>query len=948
MLEAVAVTLGLATPFGIAKYNRSNFIANLQLVQARRYQQQNLKMTEAGLHREDIRDLVGLTVSKMDTYLLMSTLLVGLELSMFLEGKVPAAAPHWLSDVYLLSLFGSIFYLLISIVLAVNASNIAQSYTTLLLTHILRLPVGEFVDSAERDKNTISCEAFEHTPEHIFRVPLKEAVQKLLKFAKGVKTSDGEDVKVRERVYTKETTALFDYPLPHMQMYNQTSDHWRSHDAYARVCVSFGTHLLLHAIGYLCLCRRFSAHDTAFMNYGGQVLCVTADVLLIKLDLHLSKIEFFLLSALSVLGPALAFLAAITPYQSIDRLFVPLVFLSHFLWTLFMLRQAQAGRSSGGKKLWDNALPGRFRSVVQLDVLGGLKQELNFAQTKDVDMPNFRWLINMWKDILDQLPNGTSIYPKLRLKAVEERLDLVTKALHLKVPKVRKVPPPDAEWIRKRGAEWIRFEVVGEDDQIIKLVYNLLEGHLMRMEPDDGKNPLLDEIRDVSLLEELMDSLEDQLEAVMKSPAQLAATQHLEARNAMSDGSHSATTGGKTPRTQSSPPLSRVDSSNATMTFQTVRSTRLPTSVNAQCEGTPTINLNAPPRSKISCIDENRAKPPTKLQYVTPSQKALTPGRSKGILAVINGSVFHKKSALQPLLRLPWLVILLGTGVLLLLWLGMFLFHVHQSIVGEEEYGNGTIRRAPDFYMDILQRFQDLQLYIACASDARRFYVADNFGIMTVELASSSDIIDDYTQRRMQCELGDPIRDLTSASNDSVWVLSGNSLVHCTIANKQEAFPIDSRLQGDLEVRAIAIIPTLLHSARSSPPASSYRETTQRERRLDGINFPIDAPPVFFASLRGGTVVRLVLTQRANGTRVFSPHGTVAAQQKPMVSIAAMPLKGAEHYSLMHQFTWLTEDGHVYLSGKRNGFIGTDFTSLCMKGNRAFAIASYSLFEIDL
>ncbi len=45
--------------------------------QARDFQHQNLIVNRVGLYREDIRDLAGLTTSKVNTYLMLNTLQLG-------------------------------------------------------------------------------------------------------------------------------------------------------------------------------------------------------------------------------------------------------------------------------------------------------------------------------------------------------------------------------------------------------------------------------------------------------------------------------------------------------------------------------------------------------------------------------------------------------------------------------------------------------------------------------------------------------------------------------------------------------------------------------------------------------------------------------------------------------------------------------------------------------
>eukprot|EP00439_Symbiodinium_sp_Y106_P027511 s1849_g3.t1 len=58
------------------KYNRKNFMFDKKLKQEREFQEQDMRVAQFRLYREDVRDLVELTVGKMDLYLVSSALLI--------------------------------------------------------------------------------------------------------------------------------------------------------------------------------------------------------------------------------------------------------------------------------------------------------------------------------------------------------------------------------------------------------------------------------------------------------------------------------------------------------------------------------------------------------------------------------------------------------------------------------------------------------------------------------------------------------------------------------------------------------------------------------------------------------------------------------------------------------------------------------------------------------
>ena len=64
-------------------YNRDAFVFERTMIQAMTYQEQNIRIQEASLYREDLRDLFDITVKKMDNYLVINTLMLGFAISLF-------------------------------------------------------------------------------------------------------------------------------------------------------------------------------------------------------------------------------------------------------------------------------------------------------------------------------------------------------------------------------------------------------------------------------------------------------------------------------------------------------------------------------------------------------------------------------------------------------------------------------------------------------------------------------------------------------------------------------------------------------------------------------------------------------------------------------------------------------------------------------------------------
>jgi len=146
MAFAVSAMAGAAALFGgskeLAMYNRKNYFFDNKLRMERDYQIQDMTIEQFALYREDVRDLVELTVGKMDLYLIAAALLVDRTIVMICKQSeaFPPKAPDWAITLNAMSLSSGVFYLLLTLWLAMYASIAAQSFGTRLLTQFVRLP----------------------------------------------------------------------------------------------------------------------------------------------------------------------------------------------------------------------------------------------------------------------------------------------------------------------------------------------------------------------------------------------------------------------------------------------------------------------------------------------------------------------------------------------------------------------------------------------------------------------------------------------------------------------------------------------------------------------------------------------------------------------------------------------------------------------------------------
>eukprot|EP00435_Cladocopium_sp_Y103_P073485 s884_g43.t2 len=144
--EKPPATPGLAlNPFQRCKelfsYNRESYKFDQDQRLEREMLRLEMQVKRFELFREDVRDLVELTVGRMDVYHLVGALFLEFCVTFFCEGRVQASAPPFILALFLLSNACAFVYLLIAVWLSMHASIASHSFGVRLLTRFVRLPI---------------------------------------------------------------------------------------------------------------------------------------------------------------------------------------------------------------------------------------------------------------------------------------------------------------------------------------------------------------------------------------------------------------------------------------------------------------------------------------------------------------------------------------------------------------------------------------------------------------------------------------------------------------------------------------------------------------------------------------------------------------------------------------------------------------------------------------
>eukprot|EP00927_Polykrikos_kofoidii_P078097 TRINITY_DN7496_c0_g3_i1.p1 TRINITY_DN7496_c0_g3~~TRINITY_DN7496_c0_g3_i1.p1 ORF type:complete len:1037 (-),score=176.94 TRINITY_DN7496_c0_g3_i1:40-3150(-) len=387
----VGVIGGLAS--WLFSYNRENFMFDREQKIKREFQHQGMAIKQFELYREDVRDLIELTVGKMDNFLVTGTLMVTFNLTLLTEGHpVSSLTEPWFQFLWAMTGCSGTVYFLISIWLAMHASVSAHSFGVRMLTQFVRLPVPD--DKQMDDARGLATEFETAGIWEMLKFPvLRQQLRKLTaavdrgrvdppqeEAAQGetdAASSEGDSSSAGGGKDSQFSPAA---ALKHVKLYRQLQSNWQAYDAYARVSLAMGMNQFCLALGYYTVGLCVAENQTHVPAICCAVIFAHASWLLLRLDLYLPRLLLNLVFLLLVSPPLLAVLCLnvqLVGEETVLRrrmgerdytdFIVPVIFFLNLVWVALSLKLAWADETNAKV-----ALPRRYRSVLYLDVFGTL------------------------------------------------------------------------------------------------------------------------------------------------------------------------------------------------------------------------------------------------------------------------------------------------------------------------------------------------------------------------------------------------------------------------------------------------------------------------------------------------------------------------------------------------------------------------------------------------
>ena len=372
---SVGIAAAMSGASALFSYNKDAFVFEQTLRQAEAHQSQAMRVQEVALYREDIRDLFGVTVQKMDNYLIVNTLMLGFCISLLYAVDLPLSTPDWIYWMWTLSMSGAILFILLSIWLCLHASITAQSLVVRLLTQWLRLPVP---NAKEISKFAAKFQDYEKSANKLLRMPgftgavkgagrsnSSPSIPEHFAMPTIVPGKDGEGLPPGDVMQGIEDLSGLQLQKTHLHLFRQLARSWRGYDAYARVCMIMGTNQLLQALGHLSIAKTFLVNQQLVASLFVVITMHSLSLIHFKLNINPTREQHNMMTILLGVPPVTAFIAASLWFYG-EELAADIVaivaILIHLVWICFVLTLAMED---------DGGMPKNFTQVgLSSDIVG--------------------------------------------------------------------------------------------------------------------------------------------------------------------------------------------------------------------------------------------------------------------------------------------------------------------------------------------------------------------------------------------------------------------------------------------------------------------------------------------------------------------------------------------------------------------------------------------------
>lgn len=347
--------------FAWATYNRDGFAFNVTFRQAMTYQQQNYHIAWIAVAREDLRNMMAISITRIGNYVIVATLSIGIASGLLASVTFGPRCPVFVQYAFYLAGTLSIIFLGVSIMFGVRGQNSAFMNTMKLLSHQVRpqnptahdfnyMTQSQMIEldgvrelfrvpgtrtSIDPCDVSASSKAGNKKPSLMKRGPLKANAgasgQSLRSCSEG---SDAETL-APEVQDARAGHEFLDSATCETWYLARMSDFmclWHPYDVHSKYAMGLGNMCLGQSFVYLSAGLLISL--PGYLNEWVAGICSLVSLYMLYVvtatnfniyNIYLRIASQFLLN----IGPVLGVVGATTKQRSVEQILVPIAFLSH-------------------------------------------------------------------------------------------------------------------------------------------------------------------------------------------------------------------------------------------------------------------------------------------------------------------------------------------------------------------------------------------------------------------------------------------------------------------------------------------------------------------------------------------------------------------------------------------------------------------------------------------
>jgi len=366
---------GVQSIFAWMTFNRDGFADNVTWRQAQKYQQKNYNISWIAIARDDIRDMMGISVNRINNYMIVATLILSVAAGSIVSVSFSPDCPAFVCFAFYLSTSISVIYLMLSIMFGVKGQNSAFTNTMKLLTYQVR-PENPAEYSHDYMKQAQWVER--NGLAALFRIPgimasyntdaqkdkLKSITEHMDDFAereggKGLKGrgkkkkkqehlgspahepddyDDDDDLVNLEEATPLESLVMRTSHTWYLTKFAEFMRLWHPYDLYSKYAMGLGILCLGHSSAYFAL-GYLAVQDYSLSEYAAAIVTLAFILmvgLIINSNFRSGSTHLRLLVVLTVsLAPGCSTVAAVTTSEVAQQILVPSAYAAHFLfWML--------------------------------------------------------------------------------------------------------------------------------------------------------------------------------------------------------------------------------------------------------------------------------------------------------------------------------------------------------------------------------------------------------------------------------------------------------------------------------------------------------------------------------------------------------------------------------------------------------------------------------------